>query len=344
MCVTLCSDLSFSIDLQILVSDERAQTHQNLTQLQIWKQLCMSETDTAIRRSAIQTTSTHKTRDKTTMMQRIWVLCVLCVLPVTSFVVNQRVSTRVTPLNLFGGSSGKIPSSPNERDSMAISAIKAAINKPRTPGFGLIECEFPPLAALNKLGDGSLRSAKEVDAANLKFAKKLIQSITPLPLLGPKVWFLTCASAPASFATGAKQAGATPHSLRDGLPNVAASDVCLLVSPSSRSDYEAATRLASLCKAAVVVNGFAKDTSSIPARATMAYFLKPLTYNSQVVGYLTRAYPGPWTTIDLASKEVLASADDDQILVRGTNTPDLRASGKLVQKVVDDRAIKARQR
>ena len=127
-------------------------------------------------------------------------------------------------------------------------------------------------------------------------------------------------------------------------PKVSPSDVCLLVSPSSRNDYEAAEKLASMCKAAVVVNGCAKDANSVPERATMAYFLKPLTYNSQVVGYLTRAFPSPWTTIDVASKKVLWSVDDKEILVKGTNTPDLREPGRLVQKSVDERAIKARQR
>jgi hypothetical protein len=76
----------------------------------------------------------------------------------------------------------------------------------------------------------------------------------------------------------------------------------------------------------------------------MAYFLKPLTYNSQVIGYLARSYPGQWTTIDVATKEVLLSVDDAAILVRGTNTPDLRESGRLVQKAVDGRAMKARGR
>lgn len=86
-----------------------------------------------------------------------------------------------------------------------------------------------------------------------------------------------------------------------------------------------------------------QDTKSIPGQATMAYFLKPLTYNSQVVGYLTRCYPKEWATIDATTKKVLQTYTDDQILVRGTNTPDLRAPGKLVQKAVDERAIQARR-
>lgn len=81
----------------------------------------------------------------------------------------------------------------------------------------------------------------------------------------------------------------------------------------------------------------------MPERATMAYFLKPLTYNSQVVGFLQRTYPGAWLTIDGTTKQILNSKDDSEILVQFTNTPDLRDSGRLVQKAVDERAIKARQ-
>jgi hypothetical protein len=49
------------------------------------------------------------------------------------------------------------------RDQQAIEAVKAAIENPKTPTLPLIECEFPPLEALNKMGDGSLRSANLVD-------------------------------------------------------------------------------------------------------------------------------------------------------------------------------------
>lgn len=233
------------------------------------------------------------------------------------------------------------------RNSLAFEAIKAAIASPKNKDFPLIEVEFPPLEALNKLGDGSLRSAIEVDTANLAFASKLIGSLAPLPFMGPKVWLLASSAASSSFLKTAKKSvgSAQLFSLRDGLPQVTTGDVCILLSPSSRNDYESAQRIASdgIAKAVVIVNGFAKDERSIPAKATMAYFLKPLTYNSQVVGYLTRAYPGKWVTIDALTKQILSSKDDVEILVPKTNTPDLRASGKLVQKSVDERAIKARR-
>lgn len=87
-----------------------------------------------------------------------------------------------------------------------------------------------------------------------------------------------------------------------------------------------------------------QDQKSIPGTATMAYYLKPLTYNSQIAGYLIRSYPSLWTVLDAFSKEVLGTYSDDEILVKKTNTPDLRNAGRLVQKSVDTRAIQARQR
>lgn len=240
----------------------------------------------------------------------------------------------------------KIPTSPSDRDNQAIGGIKAAIASPKVPSCPLIEVEFPPLKELNKLGDGSLRSAIEVEKANLAFASKLTKSISPVSFIGPKTWLLISSAASNAFFSAAKKAAgsATVHSLKDGLPSVGKGDVCVLVTPSSRSDYEAAKTIASPdgADAVVLLNGFAKDQKSVPGSATMGYFLKPLTYNSQVVGYLIRLYPGKWATIDAVSNEILGTSDDEDILVPGTNTPDLRQAGRLVQKSVDDRAIRAR--
>ena len=56
-----------------------------------------------------------------------------------------------------------------------------------------------------------------------------------------------------------------------------------------------------------------------------------------------RSYPGKWATIDAVTKQVLKTYDDGDILVASTNTPDLREPGRLVQKSVDERAIRARK-
>lgn len=76
----------------------------------------------------------------------------------------------------------------------------------------------------------------------------------------------------------------------------------------------------------------------------MAYYYKPLTYNSDIGGYLIRSYPQLWTIINAKTNEVLGTNTDDSILVPNTNTPDLRVSVKLVQKSVDEQAIKERMK
>ena len=72
-------------------------------------------------------------------------------------------------------SDASIPSSPAARDTQAINAIKSSIKSPRDFSMPLIECEFPALQALNKLGDGSLRSVLEVEdvSANESYLKVL---------------------------------------------------------------------------------------------------------------------------------------------------------------------------
>lgn len=150
-------------------------------------------------------------------------------------------------------------SSQAERDKQAFGAVKAAVASPKTPGFPLIECEFPPLQALNKLGDGSLRSANEVDKANLDFCNKLLRSLAPLPFGGPKTWLLMSSASSNNLLKKAQSTtGGTVCSLRDGIPPVDANSVCVLLSPSARNDYEAAKSLASDGTPVVIVNGFAK--------------------------------------------------------------------------------------
>ena len=77
---------------------------------------------------------------------------------------NRHVSIISRRISLFNNEGNvKIPKSTKERDNQAIQSIQKAISAPRNKNFPLIECEFPPLSSLNKLGDGSLRSTIEVE-------------------------------------------------------------------------------------------------------------------------------------------------------------------------------------
>jgi hypothetical protein len=101
--------------------------------------------------------------------------------------------------------------------------------------------------------------------ANLAFAVKLARSLAPLPVsvMGRnKVRILTSSSAAGTFIQKAKSKfKGNIDSLRDGIPtSLTSEEVCILISPSSRQDYQAAQQIASdgLAKAVVIVNGFAK--------------------------------------------------------------------------------------
>lgn len=184
----------------------------------------------------------------------------------------------------------------------------------------------------------------------MAFCAKLIKSIAPLPMLGPKTWLLTSSTASNGLNSKAeavaKKSGATAGTLRNGIPDgLAQGDICILLAPTGRQDYKMAQALAEskTAKAVVIINGLAKDLESVPGRATMAYFLKPLTYNSMVSGFLIRCYPEAWTVVDAVTKKSLGTFSDAEILFRESNTPDLRSSGRLVQKATDDRAIAARR-
>ena len=289
----------------------------------------------------------------------LWVLAggVEAFAPPASTLARHHITGTGTALNLFNfggggcvgaGGASSVPKSPAARDSQAIGSIKAALASPKNRSFRLVEAEFPVLAALNKLGDGSLRSAKEAEAANLQFALKLAKSIS-IPFVGPKVYVVTSSTASGSFAaSAAKKAGgsASVISLKDGLPDFDATDIVIFLTPSTNADYRTAesTATSGTVGGVIIINGYAKDAKSVKQEATMGYFYKPLTYNSQIAGYLVREYPSKWTAIDAVTNSVLGTFTDEEILVRKTNTPDLRTSVKLVQKSFDERAIEARRR
>ena len=113
------------------------------------------------------------------------------------------------------------------------------------------------MAALNKLGDGSLQSAQQVDAANLAFAAKLARALSP-PLIGPQATLLTSASATRQFVRNAGKAYNRVHELSSGLPDsVGKGSVFVLVAPSGR-DYAVAKQMAESGASVVLVNGFCK--------------------------------------------------------------------------------------
>ena len=171
-------------------------------------------------------------------------------------------SSTTTQTYLFSSSSSgtaKIPSSQSERDNAAIASIKSAISNPRIKSFPLIECEFPALSALNKLGDGSLRSSLEAEDANVAFVNKLVGGIST-PFFGPSISLVISSSSSNAFINKVqkKVKGATLISSKDGsIPGILEKkdNVCIFLTPSSPKDYQAARTLAEYGLATVLVNG-----------------------------------------------------------------------------------------
>jgi len=204
--------------------------------------------------------------------------------PVLSFIIptnryhvgipnsHQIIRISSTQRYLFGGVGGgaaKIPTSPSARDNDAISSIKSAIGKPRNTSCKLIECEFPALQQINKLGDGSLRSSIEAEDANVAFVNKLynslergtVKSSIAIPFIGPDVTVVLSSSASNALINKVQKKikGATLFSLKEGIPQMAdKKGVYVFLTPSSPKDYQAAKTLTEYGCTAVLVNGLFK--------------------------------------------------------------------------------------
>lgn len=212
---------------------------------------------------------------KQTMNPLLSALLVLLPLGVSSFTSNPRHNTATTQLHLFSKIS--IPTT-QTRDKQAISGIKSALSLPKPT---LIECEFPPLADLNKLGDGSLRSSMQAEDANVAFVSKLVREIST-PVIGPKVNVLVSSSASNSFLGKVKSKVKNGvYSLKDdaAVKELGKNDVCVVLTPSSTKDYRVAKELAEDGFKTVIVNGLFKVSCNL-YQCTVLYTLTLIiTYN-----------------------------------------------------------------
>mmetsp|Transcript_19709 Transcript_19709/g.39404 ORF Transcript_19709/g.39404 Transcript_19709/m.39404 type:complete len:248 (-) Transcript_19709:37-780(-) len=227
----------------------------------------------------------------------------------------------------FGGGSSPVPRTQAAVTQQAVRAVQAAIKSGPSPG-GLIEVEFPASQQLSKA------ESKEAEDVNVDFAKSLIDALS-VPFIGAgpcRLVLPTSASRRLKSSCNAKR-----------VRSVDSSDaIQIFLCPSSPREYaDAADR--SALSPTIIINGLAKNPKSVSDAALNAFYLKPLTYNSCVVGFLYRCYPRPWLAVDDTSA-VLREFEDRDIRVKGTSTPDLREAVKLCSKAWDDRAIAARRK
>jgi hypothetical protein len=212
-------------------------------------------------------------------------------------------------------------------DNPTNSAIQSACAGLKGRKSGLFEIDFPLTSQLNRAGSGSLSDAKMIEERQNAFVSSLKAKIS-LPIIGlgsPCTVYSFSSSLPSSL----------PFPTDDG-------SILLCVSPSQPSHYKSClTR--SQTSPTLIVNGILKTTKSVPSTATSLYYQKPLTHNSQISGYLLRSYPSPYQVLDPQGRVLKTYGSEDEVLVRGTNTPDLRDAVKICSAEADRRAIEARR-
>lgn len=184
-----------------------------------------------------------------------WIICIDGFVPTDPGIqfIPTRIGskTRTSPLSV----ASKIPSSIAERDKQAIQAIRSSLDRVSYP---LIECEFPVLQSLNKLGDGSLRSTIEAQEANLAFIKKLVQELNGFMGFGKPSTLVMSSSASNAYFNQARNKVEKVISLKDGMFTIKKKEVYIFLTPSSKADFKIANDLAKDGVPVVIVNAFAK--------------------------------------------------------------------------------------
>lgn len=163
-----------------------------------------------------------------------------------------------SPIHSFGNSRPRIPTSPAQRNNQMAQAVAAAVRAPRSPSLRLIECEFPAVSALNKLGDGSLQSAQAVENANIAACVRLVQTLSFPPIVSPPVSVVLSRTATQRCIEQVQRQ--CPQVVVSAKTNIRPQprDVLVFLTPAGSADYQEAKRLAMNGNTVVLVNGFAK--------------------------------------------------------------------------------------
>ncbi|CAM9498462.1 unnamed protein product [Chrysoparadoxa australica] len=202
--------------------------------------------------------------------------------------------------------------------SQAIGAVQAGLSK----GLDRLEVEFPPLASLNKMGDGSAKNRGLMLKSNCDFVKKLAGSLA----LTRKVWLIACDASGLQelqrLSVTALPGRIEVSSLRDA--DVCRGDVAVVLAPADVEQWKQAKRLSTEAGAKVVIcNGlFNAGYSTFET----AYYFKPISS----WGYLLRQYPQDWTAY-VAGSNAVASCKVEVLQQGSIKRPNLAKVAMLLQ-------------
>ncbi|CBJ27451.1 conserved unknown protein [Ectocarpus siliculosus] len=211
----------------------------------------------------------------------------------------------------FGGGAKKGP--PANYDAIAAQAI-AAVQAGLKSGEKAMEVEFPPLASLNKINDGSAKNRRLARENTLSFAKKLVGAIGK----SKKAYVVCCQpGAKADFGIGVRGAADVRDINAKNLPPAKAGDVVVVVTPADQGQWKLAKKMAETTTVVIVngvfVNGY------VPFEPV--YYFKPISGWGSVV----RQYPGPFTAY-LANSNKVVPCDAGLVKQGDIRRPDLRSA------------------
>ena len=178
-----------------------------------------------------------------------------------------------------------VPSSYDEIHAQAIASVTAGLQA----GRRRLEVEFPPIAQTNKISDGSASSQATVRRANVAFNAKVCAALSPS---ASRVLVL-CedSSTLQEMSRAALPANAVCALIKDAATvGPRQGDVILSCQPADSKSWMASAQLESQAPV-VVLNGFQYNGYKA---FDMAYYLKPMTFNSGICGYCIRQFPNDW--------------------------------------------------
>jgi len=145
-----------------------------------------------------------------------------------------------------------VPSSYDAIHQQAIDSVVAGLQA----GLRRMEVEFPPIAQVNKLSDGSKSSEALVRRANVGFLAKVVEAMSRS---ASTVWVLCGDGLTKQEVDKARlPPNARTQLIKDGAPPCSPGDVILVHPPSDSKQWSAASAMASSAPV-VVINGYANN-------------------------------------------------------------------------------------
>lgn len=211
--------------------------------------------------------------------------------------------TAVTCFFSFGGAKAKsgVPGNYDEVHSQAIAAVESGLQG----GLRRLEVDFPPLGALNKMGDGSAKGRQLMLTNNCIFIVKLVSALSR----SRKVLVLTCEPGqinelrkliPTS-GTSKIELASLPNGVKLNAENFTQKGVVIVFSPADSDQWRTASKIGSLVPT-IVVNGLFNNGY---ADFTPTYYFKPISG----WGYLIKKHPENWIVYSSSGAKIACDVD-----------------------------------